>query len=145
MSALTRLPRVPDIDKTWADKKRGDAGFASLKIRFETKRTFGPLAKGAIEHYTVSTMIKYIEEHAMTTISVTIKDANAARLETLAQAMDRSKSWIANEALEQYLAHQDWMEREVGAAIAEIDAGGELVSHEDVVSRADARMGNRRA
>ena len=80
----------------------------------------------------------------MTTISITIKDTNAARLESLARAMDRSKSWIANEALEQFLEHQDWMEREVESAIADIDSGGKLVSHDDVVARAEQRARGRK-
>ena len=80
----------------------------------------------------------------MTNISITIKDDNAARLERLSQAMDRSRSWIANEAIEQYLQHQDWMDRQTEEAIADIDGGGELVPHEDVVARAENRAKARR-
>jgi len=80
----------------------------------------------------------------MTSISITIKDSIAAKLERLAEAMDRSRSWIANEAIEQYLSHQDWMDRKTEEAIADIDSGGELVAHEEVVARAEKRAKARR-
>ena len=75
----------------------------------------------------------------MTSISITIKDQNANRLAELAEAMDRSRSWIANQAIEQYLAHQDWMDRETDAAIADIDAGAVLIPHDDVIARLEQR------
>ena len=80
----------------------------------------------------------------MTSISITIKDANAAKLERLAEAIDRSRSWVVNEALEQYLQHQDWMEEKVAEAIADIDNGAELVAHEDVMARAEQRADRRK-
>jgi len=81
----------------------------------------------------------------MTSISITIKDKNADRLAELAEAMDRSRSWVANQAIEQYLAHQDWMDRETDAAIADIDAGAELIPHEDVMARLEQRRKARRS
>ena len=81
----------------------------------------------------------------MTSISITIKEQNIVRLEELAEAMDRSRSWIANEAIEQYLAHQDWMDRETAAAIAAVDAGEEeLIPHADVMAELDKRQQARR-
>lgn len=74
----------------------------------------------------------------MTSISITIKDSNAAKLERLAQAMDRSRSWVVNEALEQYLEHQDWMDRKTEEAIADIEAGAKLTPHDEVFARLDA-------
>ena len=77
----------------------------------------------------------------MPSISITIKDENAKQLDALAESMDRSRSWIANEAISQYLAHQDWMDRETEAAIAAIDSGEEeLIPHEEVMARLDERQ-----
>jgi predicted transcriptional regulator len=71
----------------------------------------------------------------MTNISVTIKDGNAKRLESLADTMDRSRSWLVNEAVELYLEHQDWMDLKTEEAIADIDAGAKLIPHEEVMAR----------
>jgi predicted transcriptional regulator len=49
--------------------------------------------------------------------------------------MDRSRSWLVNEAVEQYLEHQDWMDLKTEEAIADIEADGKLVAHEDVMAR----------
>ena len=76
----------------------------------------------------------------MTSISITIKDSNATKLERLAEAMDRSRSWVVNEALEQYLEHQDWMDRKTEEVIADIDAGAKLTPHGEVFARLDAEM-----
>mgnify|MGYP001258222448 CR=1 FL=1 len=75
----------------------------------------------------------------MTSISITIKDQNAERLQELAESMDRSRSWIANEAIEQYLAHQAWMDLETDAALAKIDNGtAELIPHAEAMRRLEA-------
>lgn len=79
----------------------------------------------------------------MTNISITIKESNAERLEKLADAMDRSRSWLVNEAVEHYLEHQDWMDRKTDQAIADIDAGGRLVPHEEVMARFDAKASSK--
>jgi predicted transcriptional regulator len=50
----------------------------------------------------------------MTSISITIKGSNATKLERLAEAMDRSRSWVVN------------------------DAGAKLTPHEEVFARLDA-------
>lgn len=80
----------------------------------------------------------------MTSISITIKDTNARRLEQLADNLDRSRSWVVNDAIEQYLAHHAWMDEQTEAAIADIDAGGEMIPHEVVMDRADQRAKDRR-
>ena len=77
----------------------------------------------------------------MTSISVTLRDDTAEGLAAIAERMDRSRSWIVNEALQTYLAHQAWMDHETEATIAAIDAGKEpLLSHADVMARLEARQ-----
>jgi predicted transcriptional regulator len=86
-----------------------------------------------------------MEGNCVTSISITIKEQTVTRLEELADAMDRSRSWIANEAIEQYLAHQDWMDRETIAAIAAVDAGDEkLIPHADIMAELEQRQKARR-
>ena len=77
----------------------------------------------------------------MTSISITIKEQNAERLQELAESMDRSRSWLANEAIEQYLEHQAWMDRETEAAIAAVDSGQEeLIPHAEVMAEMEQRQ-----
>jgi RHH-type transcriptional regulator, rel operon repressor / antitoxin RelB len=46
----------------------------------------------------------------------------AARLKALAAVEDRSVSYLVAEALERYLAEEEWQVAEIQAAIAEADA-----------------------
>lgn len=82
----------------------------------------------------------------MPSISITIKDEAAKKLDALAETMDRSRSWLANAAIEQYLEHQAWMDRETEATIAAIDAGEEaLIPHEKVMAELEKRQQARKA
>lgn len=76
----------------------------------------------------------------MPSISITIKDDAAKKLDALAESMDRSRSWIANAAIEQYLEHQAWMDRETDAAIAAVEAGEPLIPHAEVMARLEQRQ-----
>ena len=42
---------------------------------------------------------------------------------TLAQSTGRTKSWLANQAIQDYLAREAWQITEVEAALREADAG----------------------
>jgi RHH-type rel operon transcriptional repressor/antitoxin RelB len=77
----------------------------------------------------------------MTSISVTLRDDTAKGLAAIAEQMDRSRSWIVNEALQNYLAQQAWMDRETDSTIAAIDAGTEpVIPHAEVMARLEARQ-----
>lgn len=81
----------------------------------------------------------------MPSISITIKEKNAERLDALADAMDRSRSWVANQAIEAYIAQQEWMDSETAAAVAEVDAGADMVPHDQVIARMEERRKARRS
>jgi len=55
------------------------------------------------------------------TIRVDRKTKN--RLEKLAKAMERSKSYVAVEAIRAYIELNEWQITEIGAALKEADAG----------------------
>ncbi len=76
----------------------------------------------------------------MPSISITIKEENATKLDALAESMDRSRSWVVNAAIDSYLERQAWMDRETDAAIAAIEAGEELIPHEAVVAELEQRQ-----
>ena len=59
-----------------------------------------------------------------------------ARVDRLAKAMDRSRSWLINDALERYLDYEEWVGIAIADGIADFETG-QVVAHEDVMT--DAR------
>jgi predicted transcriptional regulator len=55
-------------------------------------------------------------------LTARVASSIAVRLKTLAVAEDRSVSYLVAEALERYLADEEWQVAEIQAAIAEADA-----------------------
>lgn len=66
-----------------------------------------------------------------TLVTVRVKPDIAERLEKLAELMDRSKSYLAAEAIEEYLDVQEWRVKAIKEGIAEADRG-ELIDFEEV-------------
>lgn len=65
------------------------------------------------------------------TLSFRTEEEARDRLDQLAAALRRDRSFLINEAIEQYLALLDWQEAQIRAGIEEADRG-ELVEHEEV-------------
>lgn len=59
----------------------------------------------------------------MAAFTVRVSDETAKKLEEIAQKMDRSRSYTASEAIEEYVARQEWQLAEIAAGLAEADAG----------------------
>ena len=64
-----------------------------------------------------------------------------ARVDRLAEAMDRSRSWLINDALERYLDYEEWFRNAVAEGIADLDKG-QAVAHEDVIAEAQKLVSN---
>jgi predicted transcriptional regulator len=77
-----------------------------------------------------------------TTITVRLDKAVKKRLEAAAERVRRSKSFLAAEAIEEYLAVQDWQVEAIKKGIAAADHG-ETVAHDKVKAWA-ASLGTRR-
>ena len=56
-------------------------------------------------------------------MSVRLPDEVEQQLGQLAQSTGRTKSWLANQAIQDYLAREAWQIAEVEAALSEADAG----------------------
>ena len=69
---------------------------------------------------------------ASRSLSFRVSEETATELEALAEATARPRSWLLEQALEQYLEHQRWQIAHMQAGIRELDAGNSL-PHEDVV------------
>lgn len=76
-----------------------------------------------------------------TIVTVRVAPKVAKRLEKLAESMDRSKSYLAAEAIEEYLNIHEWHIEAIKQGMAEIDRGEvmdwEVVKKEREKRRAD--------
>ncbi|TCU18473.1 putative transcriptional regulator [Rhizobium sullae] len=69
---------------------------------------------------------------AMTSaFTVRVKDETASKLDQLAAKLDRSRSYMAAEAIEAFVEQQEWQLAEIEAGLAEADRG-EFASDADV-------------
>ena len=66
-----------------------------------------------------------------TTMTLRLEDDVKNRLELLADATQRSKSYLACEAIRVYLESNEWQIQEILAALTETDAG-DFASEQDV-------------
>jgi len=66
-----------------------------------------------------------------TTMTIRLDDAEKDRLDQLAEATQRSKSFLAAEAIRSYLDSNEWQIAQTQAALNEADAG-DFASDEDV-------------
>lgn len=67
------------------------------------------------------------------TMNVRIPEALYGQIEELARATARSKTFLAVEALKDYVENESWQVRDIRASIAEADAG-DFASPEEVAA-----------
>lgn len=77
--------------------------------------------------------------HHTTLVTVRVKPDIADRLEKLAESMDRSKSYLAAEAIEEYLAIHEWQVQAIKEGIAAVDRG-ETISFDEVKKHWEKRV-----
>jgi len=70
-----------------------------------------------------------------TTMTLRLEDDVKARLDKLADATQRSKSFLAAEAIREFVENNEWQIREIKAAIKEANAG-DFASDEKVATLA---------
>ncbi len=70
---------------------------------------------------------------ATTTLTIEVPHGIEERLEELARATSRTKTWLAREALRSFLDLYDWQARAVRRGIADAEAG-RLVDHDAVAA-----------
>ena len=68
-------------------------------------------------------------------MTVRLEDEVKERLDQLAEATQRSKSFLAAEAIRQFIENNEWQIREIHAALQEADAG-DFSSDNDITSLA---------
>ena len=77
-----------------------------------------------------------------TVFSVRVSSDLKDKLKSVAEAMDRPRSWVVNDALEQYVADQAWQIEAIKEVCAAADRG-EVVSHEDIVAKWERKLADR--
>jgi len=73
-----------------------------------------------------------------TTMTVRLKPEISDRLEALARDTNRTKSYLASEAIEAYVNLNAWQVAHIKEALAEEERGGPGVPHEEVVRWMDS-------
>jgi predicted transcriptional regulator len=66
------------------------------------------------------------------TVTIRVSREEAGRLRRLAEATQRSVSYLGHEAIVRYLQSEEWQVAAVREAIDAIDAGESLIPHEGV-------------
>jgi predicted transcriptional regulator len=72
-------------------------------------------------------MTTRLNDAASTTFTVRVDTATKKRLESLAKNTGRSRSFIAAEAINKYLAINDWQIAGIKTAIASVDLDGTIL------------------
>lgn len=78
------------------------------------------------------------------TITIRTDPELAENIAALASAMDRSRNWVIEQALKQYVQAQMWQIEGIKAAIASLDKG-EGIPHEQVLAEAEALLSEKDA
>lgn len=68
---------------------------------------------------------------ASTTLTIRLSPALKQQLDQLAQATDRSRAWLAQQALSDFVAREAWQIAEIEAGLREAEAG-DFASAEEV-------------
>jgi len=79
---------------------------------------------------------------ADTSITIRTDPELAAKVAALATAMDRSRNWVIEDALRQYVEVQAWQIEGIKQAIASLDRG-EGIPHEQVMAEMEALLSGR--
>jgi predicted transcriptional regulator len=74
-----------------------------------------------------------------TSITIRTDPELAKKIAALASAMDRSRNWVIEEALKQFVEVQMWQIEGIKAAIASVDKG-EGIPHEQVMTEAETLL-----
>lgn len=68
----------------------------------------------------------------MKATTVRMEDNLLQRVDGIAESLNRPRSWIINQALERFVAYEEWYIQEVNSGLAEVDQG-EVATDKEVV------------
>ncbi len=76
---------------------------------------------------------------AQTSITIRTDPELVGKVAALAVAMNRTRNWVVEDALRQYVESQAWQVEGIKDAMASLDQG-EGVDHDDVMAEMDALL-----
>lgn len=62
------------------------------------------------------------------------------KLGKIAASMDRSRNWLINQAVEQYLELYDWQTEQIRQRHHEAENGGEFIPHEEAMRQMENKI-----
>ncbi|MCP4123561.1 MAG: hypothetical protein GY751_17560 [Bacteroidetes bacterium] len=110
--------------------KKGDDGIRAEKL--EIFNCMLPVSKIVLQCTHMINSDRDTEMGKSTTITIRVDQEIKDRLEGQAEVQNRSKSFLANEAIVEYLDVQEWQVEGVKKAIKSLDAG-KGIPHDDVM------------
>ena len=75
----------------------------------------------------------------MKVATLRIDEAKLKMLDQIANELDRSRAWIINEAINQYLKHEQWLIEEIDKGLKDI-AEGNTTPHEEVLAMWEKKL-----
>ena len=75
---------------------------------------------------------------SLKTTSVQLDDETLIRVDEIAQAMDKPRTWLIAEAVKQYIAHEEWFTLEVQEGIKAADEN-RLIDHHDIRAKWESK------
>ena len=75
-------------------------------------------------------------------LTLRIESEIKERLNMIAKMMDRSSSYIASKAIKEYIHLNEWQIQAIEMGIKQADRG-ELISHTDIKSKWEKKLGNK--
>ncbi|NOR25584.1 MAG: ribbon-helix-helix protein, CopG family [Desulforhopalus sp.] len=70
----------------------------------------------------------------MKATTVRIDDDTLGRIDGLANTLNRSRSWVINQAIGRFLVYEEWFVQEVKDGLKEVERG-EVATDEEVAAR----------
>ena len=70
----------------------------------------------------------------MKATTIRIDDEVLGRVDGLAKALSRSRSWVINQAIDRYLDYEEWFIKEVNNGLAEVERG-EIATDGEVLAK----------
>lgn len=71
---------------------------------------------------------------AMKATTIRFDNDTLVRIDGLANALSRSRSWVIQQAIERFLDYEEWYVQEVKAGLDEVERG-DIASDEEVAAR----------
>ena len=59
----------------------------------------------------------------MKTTTIRMDDEMLHRVDTMAKSLNRSRSWVINQATDSFLGHEEWLVQEIKDGLAETQQG----------------------